>query len=170
MPTPAIRKAAPADVTEIKRVTKAAFTLYQNELNPNVKVDALSESDADILADIAKHTVFVAEDAGRLLGAIRYAMLNSGVAYVYRFAVDHGVGYIGLGSDLLKAAIADAQARGAKAITLYTNAKYFTLARYYYGKEFFVHSTDHSKGYIRALFVKELIDGAEYDITPAIKK
>jgi len=166
-----IAKATKADITQIKLLTQKAFTLYQNELNSDVKVDALYETSDDILLDINHNYVFVAKDiSGRLLGAIRYSLLNSDIAYIYRFAVDSDFSHTGLGTELLKAALDDAKAKGAKAATLYTNAKYFTLARYYYGKEFFVHSTDSSKGYIRALFIKELSDCTNYNLTPVFSK
>ena len=43
------------------------------------------------------------------------------------------------------------------------------LARYYYGKGFYVHSTTTDHGYIRALFVKEL-KHTPVDLTPAMKE
>jgi len=167
---PTIRKATLKDASQINKITKAAFTLYKNELSSNIKVDALLETDADILFDIKNNTVFVAEENGVILGAIRYSFLNKTTAYIYRFSVDPSSSSTGFGSCLLKAALDDAKEKGAVAVTLYTNAKYFTLARYYYGKEFFVHSTDNSKGYIRALFIKELVDGAEYDLGDVLRK
>ena len=166
-----IRKAVPADADKIKAVTKQAFRLYQEELHSDTPVYALSETDADILADISHNAVFVAEGAdGKILGAIRYCDLGGGLAYIYRFAVEPQINNLGIGSDLLSHVISECEATGFFAIALHTNSKYYKLARYYYGKQFFVHSTDNSKGYIRALFVKELKPGAEYDLSPAFKK
>jgi len=168
---PTIRTATTSDIPQIKAITKKAFELYQKQLNKGVKVKALDETDADILFDITNHTVLIScDDKGNILGAVRCEFLNKDVAYIYRFAVDSTISHVGVGSELLKAAITGAKENGAKTITLHTNAKFFSLARYYYGKDFFVHSTDLSRGYIRALFVKELETGAEYDLTQALNK
>ena len=91
------------------------------------------------------------------------------MAYIYRFAVSTESSGTGVGSALLAYAIEECEEMGVKAIALHTNTKYFKLARYYYGKDFFVHSTTFDRGYIRALFVKEL-SNEPYDITPAFKK
>jgi len=165
-----IRKANENDIADILHITKDAFRLYQKQLQTSVEVVALHETKQDILNDIVNHTVFVAEDSGKVFGAVRYTMLSSNVAYLYRFAVEGNTSHIGAGSHLLKAVIDDCTAKGATALTLHTNAKHFSLARYYYGKDFFIHSTDNSKGYIRALFVKELAKDKTYDITPALNK
>ena len=66
----------------------------------------------------------------------------------------------------MDAVISDCKNDGIKAIALHTNSRYYKLARYYYGKRFFVHSTSTDKGYIRALFVKELSDES-CDVSPA---
>ena len=68
---------------------------------------------------------------------------------------------------MLDAAIAYAKDNGAKAIALHTNSKYYRLARYYYGKQFYVHSTSFDRGYVRALFVLELTDDCGVDLSPA---
>jgi hypothetical protein len=75
-----------------------------------------------------------------------------------------------VGSQLLSYAIEECEEMQVKAIALHTNTKYYQLARYYYGKGFFVHSTTFDRGYIRALFIKELAENQNYDITPALKK
>ncbi len=165
-----IRKAVPRDAEEIKRVTQSAFMLYRDELHSAAPVYALSETAADIIGDITRHVVYVAEENGKIYGAIRYSMLSGELSYIYRFAVDPAISNTGIGSDLLNRVVSDCEAQGYAAIALHTNSKYYKLARYYYGKQFFVHSTDNSKGYIRALFIKELTPDAVYDITPAFKK
>ena len=150
----AVRRAVKADAEEILRVTKAAFTLYKDDLHSTYSVPALSETAADIEADIESHAVYVAISNGRIAGSIRLKKLTNELAYVYRFGVSPDI------NDCTKA--------GVKAIALHTNSRYYKLARYYYGKRFFVHSTSTAKGYIRALFVKELSD-EEYNISPAFE-
>ncbi|MCL2796893.1 MAG: GNAT family N-acetyltransferase, partial [Firmicutes bacterium] len=165
-----IRKAVVADAKQVNLLTKQAFRLYQEELHSGAPVHALTETDIDILDDIMHHTVYVAEEEGKILGAIRYCRLSASVAYIYRFAVEPEINNLGIGSDLLARVVSDCEAANFTAITLHTNTKYYRLARYYYGKQFFVHSTDASKGYIRALFVKELRQDVPYDLSPAFKK
>lgn len=164
-----IRYAIPDDALEITEITKAAFQSYRAELGQtDVTLHALTETVEDILDDIQHNAVFVAVgEKNRLLGAIRVKTLTADLAYIYRFGVRPDIKNIGVGSRLLAAACDYCAEHGFQAIALHTNARFYTLARYYYGKRFFVHSTDDSKGYIRALFIKELTDNKTYDITPA---
>ena len=161
-----VRRALKSDAEEILNVTKAAFTLYKDDLHSSYPVPALAETAADIETDIESHVVYVAVADGRIAGSIRLRKLNNELAYVYRFGVSPNVNNSGIGSSLLARIIDDCVADGMKAIALHTNSRYYKLARYYYGKRFFVHSTSTAKGYIRALFVKELTD-EECDVSPA---
>ena len=165
-------KIIPANLThaeQINNLTLKSFELYKNHLNSSVKVTALSEKVDDVINDIENHTVFVAVKHGNIIGSIRIEKLTDELAYIYRFAVSPEVSGSGVGSALLEYAIEECEELKVKAIALHTNTKYFKLARYYYGKDFFVHSTTFDRGYIRALFIKEL-SLEPYDITPAIKK
>lgn len=161
-----IRRALLSDASEILEVTKAAFMLYKDDLHSSYPVPALLESVEDVRSDIERHVVYVAVIGGKVAGSIRLKKLTGELAYVYRFGVSPDINNTGIGSGLLARVIDDCSAEGFKAIALHTNSRYYKLARYYYGKRFFVHSTSTAKGYIRALFVKELTD-EEYDITPA---
>lgn len=164
------RTANPADASEINEVTRKAFKLYADEVGANINVKALHETEQSVLDDIAAHKVFVAEDeSGKILGSVRIKSLSGELAYLYRFGVKPSVRNGGVGSGLLQAAIDYCAERGFTAIALHTNAKYYNLARYYYGKRFYVHSTSTEKGYIRALFVKEL-QNKNFDISPAYKE
>lgn len=163
------RKATEKDAKDINTVIRRAFRLYADELAPDSHVKALEEPDSVVLDDIKDNCVFVAEDDGVVLGSVRIKSLSSDLAYLYRFGVDPTIRHTGVGSGLLQAAIDYCKDCGYAAITLHTNAKYYKLARYYYGKKFYVHSTSDAKGYIRALFVKEL-KSTDFDITPAHKE
>lgn len=164
-----IRPALVGDADEINRITHRAFEVYQSELGGSAPVKALSEPTEQVITDIVGHRVFVAQIGGKILGSIRYSALSAELAYIYRFGVDPDISSTGIGSDLIKTVIDECSALGFRAIALHTNSKYYKLARYYYGKQFFVHSTSTEKGYIRALFIKELTD-KPYDITPALNK
>lgn len=164
-----IRNAIKGDEKKINIITKKAFKLYSDELHSIAPVKALSETDEQVLDDILNNKVYVAEENGEILGSVRYCALSKTLAYIYRFGVDPDINNTGIGSDLLNKALDDCSVSGFNAVALHTNSKYYKLARYYYGKQFFVHSTTTDKGYIRALFIKELND-LKYDITPAFKK
>ena len=45
--------------------------------------------------------------------------------------------------------------KGVKQICLHTGSKVTSLIRFYYGRGFYIDSTDKSKGYIRALLIKD---------------
>lgn len=162
-----VRAASISDAKNIGKITRAAFMLYKEDLHSNYRVPALEESADDIISDITRHTVYVAEIAGEIVGCIRFKRLSDELGYVYRFGVSPDINNTGIGSKLLSRVIDDCTLLGLKAIALHTNSRYYKLARYYYGKRFFVHSTATEKGYIRALFVKELTDGDDYDLSPA---
>lgn len=163
-----ILKAEKSDISGIEHITKLAFEMYRDELHSDAPVKALSETPEDILCDIENHQVFVAKSQGKLLGCIRIKKLTDKVAYIYRFSVHPGEHNAGIGSELLEAALNYCVSIGIAVVTLHTNAKYFKLARYYYGKQFYVHSTTTHLGYIRALFVKNL-NGEATDLSEALK-
>lgn len=161
-----IRKAALSDADAIAAITKAAFKLYKDDLHSSYPIAALTETADEIRCDIENHAVYVAVCGGEIAGSIRVKKLTDSLAYIYRFGVSPQINNTGIGSKLLDAVIADCKSAGIKAIALHTNSRYYKLARYYYGKRFFVHSTSTDKGYIRALFVKELTDEG-CDVSPA---
>lgn len=165
-----IRSAVPADSGAILKVTREAFTLYHDELHADYVVGGLVETEEDILSDIKNHHVYVAEIDGKIVGSIRFTELTPDLAYIYRFGVSPEINNTGIGSHLLSAVIEECRKEHFKAIALHTNARYYKLARYYYGKHFYVHSTTTDKGYIRALFVLELSGDTDYDISPAFAK
>lgn len=164
-----IHLAKPSQAQEINNLTLEAFTQYKEQLNDAVTVKALNETIEDVIFDINNNTVFVAQRDNKIIGSIRIEKLNNELAYIYRFSVTPKESGAGVGSQLISFAIEACREMGVKAITLHTNTKYYKLARYYYGKGFFVHSTTFDKGYIRALFVKELAVDA-YDISAALEK
>ena len=45
--------------------------------------------------------------------------------------------------------------KGVKRLSLHTGSKISSLIRFYYGRGFFIESTDTDRGYVRALLVKE---------------
>lgn len=163
----AIRRATDEDTADVLEVTKQSFSLYQDELHVSYEVKALKETIESTLKDIRENAVFVVERFGKTCGSIRIKKLSDELWYIYRFGVSPDITNTGLGSALLDAAITYAKNNGAKAIALHTNSKYYRLARYYYGKQFYVHSTSFDRGYVRALFILELSPDSGVDLSPA---
>ena len=163
-----IIKAELKHAQELLEITKHAFKDYKSELSASIEVKALGETLEDVIYDIKNNDVFIALENKKIIGGIRVKKLSDELAYIFRFAVDKEVSGKGVGSNLLAHAIEECIENGFNAIALHTNTRYFKLARYYYGKDFFVHSTNFDKGYIRAIFIKELNDKG-YDISPALK-
>ena len=91
-------------------------------------------------------------------------MVTGKIAYISRFAVRLDVHNCGVGKELVKAAIERATIQGAHIASLHTASKMTALVRLYYGFNFYIHSTSSDRGYIRALFLRELIDGAHADL------
>lgn len=164
-----IQRAKIEDAENISLLIRRSFTLYQEALGGSIPVAALIENAADVVRDIEKNIVYVAKLNNKVVGSIRCEFLSKDLGYIYRFGVDPDINNSGVGSDLLEIIMTDCKSLGIKAIALHTNSKYYKLARYYYGKGFYVHSTDSGKGYIRALFINDL-SSEPVDISPAFTK
>lgn len=148
------------DIESILKITHDAFLIYKHELDVDTPLKALSETEKDILIDINENNVYVVKSKldNSLLGAIRFKLISENLAYIYRFAVNPTAHNTGVGTMLFEKVINECKGLNISAICLHTNLKYDKLVRYYYGKQFYVHSTSTTKGYMRALFVKELND------------
>lgn len=159
-----IRKATPADVLSIQDITQEAFDKYARDLGQPDKVVALREKPEDILNDLQSKTVFIAFMDAEPAGSIRYELLPSGIAYISRFGVKLIAQSCGLGRKLIHAIAQDCEQRGIEAIALHTSSRMASLARFYYGQGFYIHSTDLSRGYVRALFARPLSErAADFD-------
>ena len=69
----------------------------------------------------------------------------------------------GLGRTLVQQVKMSCRVLGLKAILLHTASRMLPIVRFYYGQGFFIHSTTHDRGYIRALMVYELSRGNGLD-------
>jgi len=161
---PIIREATVADIPAILDITREAFAKYAKEAQVPNSLSALSETYEKIEADLVNKTVLVAMLDSLPVGTIRFEMLPGKIAYISRFAVRLDVHNCGVGKELVKAAVDRATAQGAQIATLHTASKMTALVRLYYGLGFYIHSTATDRGYIRALFCRELIDGAHVNL------
>ena len=149
-----IRRAVPNDATQIHSVLAVSFADYYTLLG--VTPPGISETIDDIKKDIGEKTVLVARASNTLIvGTVRFHMIGD-VCYISRFGILPNWQSGGTGEKLMQEVERSAKEIGAKAIMLHSAAKLSKQVRYYYGQGFFIHSTEDSKGYIRALFIKEL--------------
>lgn len=165
-----VRLAKLADIPAILSIIRAAFRKYADMLGLDGQVSALRETEADIERDLAEKTVLVAVRDGEIVGSVRYQMVSEDMAYLTRFAVDPNVHNSGIGKLLLAAVDEYAGKQGAKVIALHTASKMTPLVRMYYGMGYYIKSVSEDRGYVRALFLKELTEGALPDISAVLIK
>nr|MDD6336115.1 GNAT family N-acetyltransferase [bacterium] len=157
-----VRPATQEDAPLIHDITQEAFTTYSQVIGRPVA--ALTEDVEDVKRDIREKQVYIASAGGEVLGTARvYAVGRA--AHFCRFGVRTAVRGGGIGGALLKRVEQWAREHGLEAIVLYTASTNLSLMRFYYGKGFYVHSTDSSPGYIRALLIKPL-NGREWQPQP----
>jgi GNAT superfamily N-acetyltransferase len=128
---------------------------------------AVTENEEDIIYDIKTKNVLIIRASNTLtVGTIRYHMIDN-ICYISRFGILPNWQSAGAGDMLIKEVEKRAKMLGASAIMLHSASRLLKQVRYYYRQGFFIHSTDHSPGYIRALFIKEL--GNNYKIPKTFK-
>ncbi len=165
-----IRRALPKDVPAILAVTHHAFREYARAVGQDVPVKALGEKRQDVEADLMRKTVLVAVLDGVVAGSIRYERLPGNLAYVGRVGVDPKYQRFGLGRALMEAVVERCQKEGYDAMVLHTASKLKEQVRFYYNNGFYIHSTTHDRGYIRALFCRELKQPFRKDLFTLVPK
>lgn len=153
-----ISNASVDDIASIHAITQAAFTKYSTVLGLPKTVSALTESEETIKEELQTKNILVAKLNWRVIGCIRYHYISKEIAYISRFAVDTTIHNAGIGKRLLDAVSDRVKRDGGSIIALHTASKMASLVRMYYGKGYYIYSTDSRKGYVRGLFIKELID------------
>jgi predicted N-acetyltransferase YhbS len=156
METIQFKKAVDSDAVDILAVTKKSFTLYAEAIHKEGKIDALKETEADIVRDIHKKSVYICKVDGETVGSVRFEVLSEGVAYLSRLAVDPEIQSLGVGGLLLEKVRQECAALGVKAITLYTASKMRSTVSFYLKNGYYIHSITRNKEYIRAFMVNEI--------------
>ncbi len=151
-----VKKATVEDASEILRVTHEAFVLYA-EWSGLTNIDALKETLADVINDIENKIVFIVEIDKKVVGAVRLKISDDDgkTAYLSRFAIDEKHRNSGIGKILMNVVDKYLINEGVSKVTLHTNSKVTPLARFYYGRGFYISSVNYERGYPRAEFVKE---------------
>lgn len=151
-----LRLATEQDIPAIHAITQEAFQKLARDGGRHVPLQALNETEEDILHDMNTKRIFLASMDDQLLGSVRTEHLSNGMTYLSRLGVGVGSQSHGVGRILVEGVLDDARLYDQKAVALHTNAKIQRLIRFYYGNGFFIHSTTSNLGYIRALLVHEL--------------
>jgi len=153
-----LTKAAQRDAEEILSITKEAFNLYANEVRRRESIDALFETLDDVISDIKNKHVYVAKIDGEVVGCVRFAPMEGGIAYLSRFAMRAEAQNLGIGSLLLERVRQECAALGLKAITLHTASKMRSTVAFYLKNGYYIHSISRDRDYIRAFMVNELCE------------
>ena len=89
------------------------------------------------------------------VGSVRVEVFPDKTAYLSRFAVKVTSQNNGIGKSIMNLVDRIMIKNGVREIRLHTGAKITSLIRFYYGRGFYIDSTDKSRGYVRALLIKE---------------
>jgi GNAT superfamily N-acetyltransferase len=153
----------------VAAITRAAFEQYGRALGLPGAVSALRETELDVQRAIDTQHVLVAEVDGVPVGSVRYQDIGN-LGYLSRFGVRPDQQQGGIGVALVRAVETACRELGLPAIALHTGARMADLVHFYYRAGYFIHSTSTDRGYIRALFVRELGELGAYDLAPAFRK
>lgn len=153
-----VRTAVYADIEAIQAITHEAFTKYA-EMSPAAAPDALRETAADIKNDIDNKIVLIAERDNTPVGSVRVAIdEKTKTAYLSRFGVKISAQNSGIGKSLMNLVDEIMKKHGIKSISLHTDSQLTPLIRFYYGRGFYIDSTDKSRGYVRAHLIKHYLE------------
>ena len=149
-----IRIATYDDIDDILSITKEAFEKYI-ELAGIETTPAMYETYDDVKKDIDNKIVLIAFADEVPVGSARIEILDDETAYFSRFGVKLTSQNNGIGKSMMNLVDRILISKGIKRLCLHTGAKITSLIRFYYGRGFYIDSTDKSKGYVRAFLVKE---------------
>ncbi len=150
-----VRVANHDDISDIMSITREAFVKYR-ELAGVEHTPALDETYEDIENDLKDKIVLIAFSDGDPVGSVRLKIDHeTHTAYLSRFGVKITSQNNGIGKSIMNIVDKIMIDQGVKQLSLHTASKITSLIRFYYGRGFYIDSTDKSKGYIRALLVKD---------------
>lgn len=149
-----VRIATYDDIPDILKITKEAFAKYI-ELAGIDSTPAINETYEDVKKDIDNKIVLIALSDGTPVGSVRVEVFDDNTAYLSRFGVKVTSQNNGIGKSIMNLVDRIMIKKGVKKICLHTGSKVTSLIRFYYGRGFYIDSTDKSKGYIRALLIKD---------------
>lgn len=149
-----VRLANYDDIDSIMSITREAFMKYKLMAHID-HVDALYETYNDVKHDIDTKIVLIALSDGEPVGSVRVEILPDKTALLTRFAVKVTSQNNGIGKSIMNLVDRIMLKKGIRRICLYTGSKVTPLIRFYYGRGFYIESTETSRGYLRAKLVKD---------------
>lgn len=150
-----VRVADCCDIPDIMSITREAFEKYR-ELAGVEHTPALDETYTDIENDLKTKIVLIAFSNGAPVGSVRLEIdKENKTAYLSRFGVKVTSQNNGIGKSIMNIVDKIMIDQGVKKLSLHTASKITSLVRFYYGRGFYIDSTDKTKGYVRALLVKD---------------
>ncbi len=149
-----VRIADEADVESILSITKEAFRSYI-KLAGIPTAAALTETAEEVKKDIQNKIVLIALSDNVPVGCVRVQIFDDNTAYLSRFAVKTTSQNNGIGKSIMNLVDKIMMEHKISEISLHTGSKITSLIRFYYGRGFYIDSTDKSRGYVRALLKKE---------------
>ena len=149
-----VRLANYDDIESIMSITREAFIKYKIMANID-HVDALYETYSDVKHDIDTKIVLIALSDGEPVGSVRVEVLPDRTAVLTRFAVKVTSQNNGIGKSIMNLVDRIMIKKNISRICLYTGSKVTPLIRFYYGRGFYIESTENSRGYLRANLVKD---------------
>jgi len=150
-----IRRAVTSDIEEIRTLAKKSFDMYAQNAGITQLVAPFDETYDDVLKAIETTYVFVALSNEEVIGSVRIEIKPDNTAYLTRFGVSSEHQNNGIGKILMNAVDISMMELGVTNLYLHTASRMFSLIRFYYGRCFYIVSTNDDRGYIRALLCKE---------------
>lgn len=148
-----VRIATYDDIEDIMDITGEAFEKYR-ELAGLETIAALHETYEEVKRDIDTKIVLIAFSDKVPVGSVRVEIFDDNTAYLSRFGVKLTSQNNGIGKSIMNLVDRIMIKKGIKQISLHTGAKITSLIRFYYGRGFYIDSTDKSRGYVRAHLIK----------------
>lgn len=149
-----VRLATEADAESILEITREAFKKYV-ELAGLDTITALTETKEEVIEDIKNKLVLIAISDDVPVGSVRLELKDDNTAYLSRFGVRTTNQNAGIGKSIMHLTDRLMKKHGIKQLQLHTSSKVTSLIRFYYGRGFYIDSTDKSRGYVRAFLVKD---------------
>ncbi len=148
-----VRIATYDDIPDIMDITKEAFESYRRLAGVET-IAALHETYEDVKKDLDTKIVLIAFSDKVPVGSVRVEVFDDNTAYLSRFGVKITSQNNGIGKSIMNLVDRIMIKKGVKEISLHTGAKITSLIRFYYGRGFYIDSTDKSRGYVRAHLIK----------------
>ena len=150
-----IRMAETSDAMAVKEIMKIAFEKYIRDSGISTTVEALTETIEQIELDIKNKYVYMAFMDGIPVGSFRITLCNDATALLTRFGVVTGFSNRGIGNELLAFIDILAEKLKINKLMLNTAVSHTKTMNFYLKRGFYVDSAENSRGYERALLIKE---------------